>query len=238
MAACLVLAMGACGTGGTNEVPEATIVALVNASAPPDDLISSQFCGGVVVGPDLVVTAAHCLTGKLPEQVVAVVGADNLCRTAPIEGERRPVLGISVSGERDVALLTLRPSSEGQAPAVADVEEVGDGESLLALGWGPESVRGPTPCRVAEKQLQEVPLSECASLIPPGTEAPREAFFCAVGRPNSSNTCVGDSGGPVFDPTTGGLVGVVLSGTGCLPTDPGLYARASNIPLPPAWTDD
>lgn len=94
--------------------PVEGVVALVLAAAPADDPYHGQLCGGVLVAPGTVLPSAHCVAERMPGSLDAIIGADNLCRGAPIDGSRLSVAGIAIhpaydpaTGRSDLAALTL-----------------------------------------------------------------------------------------------------------------------------------
>ena len=222
LALIVAIGIGAAGYGLAAGVHEPSgVVALVTSSAPMRDVSANQFCTGVLVAPRTVLTALHCLEGRDPARVDAILDAHNLCSTAPIDGERVRVLGATpLPGGRDAVLLDLeRPR---QPHVVVRAAEAIPGV-VEARGWGAESPGGPSSCSVVRKPLRVVPLDRCAEEL---ALQPSGDYFCAVPS-GGRNTCVGDSGGPVFAWRAGErmLVGITLAGRGCGAHDAGLYLR-------------
>lgn len=197
-----------------------SVVAVINASSPADDPFGGFRCAGVLVKAQAVLTATHCTAGS---KVDVIVGADNLCNTAPIVGERIEVTTIERKRD-DLAVLHLRMPSKTPparlAPAAAQ-------QPRIAVGWGlPEAAR--FACTRQTASLRFMGEAQC-------NQAKRRAaketsiYTCALpiaGR----NTCIGDSGGPVFaigvdrSPPTLALTDLTVAGIGgCRTTDVGLY---------------
>ncbi len=208
------------------------VVAVINRSAPADDIYASQLCAGTLIAPTVVLTAAHCMADETPEQLDVVVDADNLCRPNRIVGERLHVRGFADAPQESgwspdaIALILASPSS--QPPA--QVAPVPQGTDVDAYGWSSKSVVGGHQCHLRRIRLNQLANDACASAITDRRRwSPSEAeILCAV--PASSevaNTCHGDSGGPVF--ARGSLVAMTISGTGCEVDDPGAYLRVASL---------
>lgn len=213
------------------------VAALIDASAPSWDVFNAQFCGGVLVQPDQLLTAAHCVVNKKASNIQALVGADNLCRDKPIDGRRIDVSSILVhplydpnSASFDLAILALSQSVQHDVRKVSTVEP--SGQTVIAVGWGRVTQGGVPGCRLTRIELRLSSQGDCLREIAPDArhEFDPESMICGEPVIQGMDSCSGDSGGPLFlgsDPDTAPVVGIVSWGRGCADGVPGVYARAA-----------
>lgn len=213
--------------------PVAGVVALILDNALPNDPYQGQFCAGVLVARRSVLTAAHCVQARNAASLDVIVGADNLCRGRPIDGDRVDVTAVAVhpgyrrdTGQYDLAELTL--ARDVAVAGVTITEELASG-SATSFGWGLRTPGTASACRLQEVSLTIPAQETCATLLGPGERTfDARTMVCAV--PNGAdNTCYGDSGGPLVvagDRGPGQVIGIVSWGRGC--TGTGVYARAAS----------
>lgn len=197
------------------------------------------FCGGALVAPDRVVTAAHCLTERtaigsrerVPDAVRVVAGRSDLRTKDGVEVRvvriwRHPDYRDVVGGD-DVAVLTLAGSLPQPTVAMVDAGDTASyapGVEATVLGWGRTAEYAPPSPTLREVRVPVQDDRDCARAVPTYRQA---AMVCAGYPQGGKDACEGDSGGPMI--VRGTLVGVVSYGRGCARGgEPGIYTRLAN----------
>jgi secreted trypsin-like serine protease len=219
-----------------------------NPDTTPGNAYRRQFCGGALVAPTVVITAAHCLYGrrtgfKPPDRFTAITGRTRLSSSAgqeipfaqylfPTDAQGRPRFDPRRT-RWDVAVVELAASSSSQTIQVAGADERAlwtRGRKAFITGWGRIGDRGPFPDRLRVASTRMISDGSCRSRY--GRHFDRETMVCAHRR--GHDTCGGDSGGPLVAPIAGGgyrLIGDTSFGIGACGSVPGIYGRLGSDPM-------
>jgi secreted trypsin-like serine protease len=192
---------------------------------------SGQFCGGTLIAPDKLVTAAHCVSyfRLTPSLLSATFGRSDLVAKDGVTVGVRQVWvhpgfhETTFRGEtvehNDVAVLTLaqKPNRPVLKIATSDVYR---NPTAQILGWGTTSDSDIFNTRLRTATVPLVPDATCAAAY--GSSFDKGSMVCA-GSPKA-DTCLFDSGGPLI--VNGRLAGLTSWAYGCARTGfPGVYTR-------------
>ncbi|XP_043650227.1 trypsin alpha-3 [Drosophila teissieri] len=192
-------------------------------------------CGGSLVTPHCVLTAAHCLKDGQPSDFVVRGGVTYLSDMRNSRYVKKILLPSAYSRttlDNDVALLQLQQPFQASIakPISLAVRSPRSGSFVRVSGWGlTDSSSSSLPNQLHSVHVQVMPQRECRDLYR-GYRNITASMFCAS-VPGLKDACAADSGGPVVN-SHGFLVGVVSWGRAnrCAARDsPGVYSDVSYL---------
>lgn len=188
-----------------------------------------HFCGGALYSLNMVVSAAHCLDKRDPEEIFVRAGSS----VPGFGGQVFGVVGIAIHEQysrnlstHDIAVLRLDVCVQ-QTNRIHTIQlaknEPRNNAPVLVSGFG-RTKSGKDAEHLMGVYVRIVPRKACAKIF--GKEYITATNICAASR--GRDACQGDSGGPLVYRQR--LVGVVSWGKGCANRMyPGVYANVAAL---------
>ncbi|MEM7016940.1 MAG: serine protease, partial [Pseudomonadota bacterium] len=239
----------------TNMYPWMAYLFIANA----DDPTEGNACGGSLIAPQWVLTAAHCFNNAAGNATDLTTGTRTTVQLGSDTVEPLAVGGVAVMSSRviihpnynpgagddfDIALLELQTPVTGR-PVVSLMSSTAppltESMQLIVMGWGATAVSASNQAINSSNSLlqttQRYFSNDGCNLLYGGSIT--DNMLCANGlsATDNSDSCQGDSGGPIVLPSGTSFIQVGASSFGGAnngpvcgdPTIPGVYARISAV---------
>jgi hypothetical protein len=174
-------------------------------------------CSGAVIASDLILTAAHCVRSR-PSEIYFAASFDGqrFMKATATRVVPHPQFAKELAGGRrtaDLAILKVSLLGHLFPVPLSGKEAIWTAERFVVAGFGRTEPQGKWPSAdgrmkplAATLVLSGFPSAQTVVLIDPATR----------GKSAGLGACHGDSGGPVFEETSGrrALIGIMTSATG------------------------
>lgn len=197
-------------------------------------------CGGNLVAEDVVLSAGHCydafdshsvLVGSTLKGSIRQPGAE-WRKYYPAKRVVHPTFSMDTL-KNDFMLVKIQRVSNATATPPAKLDTTGaplvNAAVETVIGFGLTNENSWQLSKTLRKvDVNYIPTPVCNNLAKYRDDIDPKSMFCVGVKEGGKDSCSGDSGGPIFDKTTGVQIGTVSWGIGCAePNAPGVYGRVA-----------
>ncbi|XP_030376077.1 chymotrypsin-2 [Scaptodrosophila lebanonensis] len=178
---------------------------------------NSHKCGGAILNSDWIITAGHCVTKKLPEDVLIIAGTNRWEEPGTIYYVKQIHMHCNYDipyMHNDIALLQVNESivfNQLIQPVDLPTRPLREGDEIVLTGWGSDAPYDEPLDNLQKLAVGFVPHEECLAIFN-NTANLGVGHVCTFSR-TGEGACHGDSGGPLI--SNGSLVGIVNWGRPC-----------------------
>ncbi|KAL1512636.1 hypothetical protein ABEB36_002198 [Hypothenemus hampei] len=199
------------------------------------------FCGGTIISPHYLVTAAHCVDMKIPSDLFVLVGDHDI--TTGNDTSSSAVYRVKnikifegynkMNYEGDIAMLyTDRITfSDNVGPICLPFRYIlhtFQDQQVTVLGWGSFEFSGPSSNTLQQVKLNVISNEECENDV---EEMIIFSEICTF--TPEKDSCQFDSGGPLLWQNQTNkklfLIGIISHGLGCAGNSPGINTRITSF---------